>query len=167
MKDHRNPKNILVHPAGYASQLSELEQDRDLPAIKRIEDHLSHRIRLGGAITYLDKDGNHVVEDRNGVRPYVPGDEIPLPPQSAELEIRELAFQHGIHADKSELDDWCETVSANAGDEIQSDEVELLIIGLGRENVVDGIELTKLHARYLDELQFNEETTDGALAAGA
>jgi len=124
--------NILVNPATYASRLEGLEADRDGSEIGRLEEHLAHRLRLGGAVTYIDQDGQHVIEDRNGIRPFADDDKFPSPPPSAELEIRELAFQHGIHSDRSELDDWCEAVSANAGDEVQSDEVEQLIIGLGR-----------------------------------
>lgn len=151
-KDGQNGKNILVNPAEYSSRLSKLEPDQDSPEIERIENHLAHRLRLGGAITYLDENGNHVIEDRNGIRPFSDGDQFPSPPPSAELEIRELAFQHGVHADKSELDQWCEAVTANAGDDIQSDEVEQLIVGLGRIKAVDGQLLTKLHARYLEEI---------------
>lgn len=28
-----------------------------------LQEVLNHRVRLGGAITYLDEDGDHVVED--------------------------------------------------------------------------------------------------------
>lgn len=144
--------NVLINPATYSSRLSELEIGQDSAEISRIEDHLAHRLRLGGAITYLDEDGKHVIEDRDGIRPFAEGDEFPSPPPSAELEIRELAFLHGVHADRSELDQWCEAVTANAGDDIQSDEVEQLIISLGRIEAVDGPILTKLHARYLEEM---------------
>ena len=153
--DPKSHGNFLVNPKDYADRLSSLEIDQDRTEIDRIEEHLTHRLRLGGAITYVDKDGKHVIEDRDGVRPFPKGSEFPSPPDNAELKIRELAFQHGVHGDRSELDDWCEAVSANAGDEIRSDEVELLIIGLGRIDAVDGIELTKLHARYLKEV-FNK-----------
>ena len=148
----KSPGNILINPADYSSRLSKLEVDQDSVEISRIEDHLAHRLRLGGAITYLDEDGKHVIEDRDGIRPFTDGDEFPSPPPSAELEIRELAFLHGVHADRSKLDDWCEAVTANAGDDIQSDEVEQLIIGLGRIKAVDGVKLTKLHAQYLEQM---------------
>lgn len=150
--DPKSQGNFLVNPKAYADRLSSLEIDQDRSEIERIETHLAHRLRLGGAITYVDQDGNHVIEDRDGVRPFSKDDKFPSPPDSAELKIRELAFQHGVHGDRTELDEWCEAVSANAGDEVRSDEIELLIIGLGRIEAVDGIELTKLHARYLEEV---------------
>ena len=146
--------NILVDPAEYASKLETLDADRDALELRRIEDHLAHRLRLGGAITYIDEEGEHVLEDKDGVRPFVPGNPFPAPPDSAELTIRELAFQHGVHADRDELDDWCEAVTAHAGDDVQSDEVEQLVIGLRRAKALSGVELTKLHARYLEE-RFN------------
>lgn len=144
--------NILVNPNTYASKFELRDQDRDDVAIKRLEEHLAHRIRLGGAITYTDENGVHVIEDRDGIRPFSKADEFPSPPEGAELEIRELAFQHGVHANRSELDDWCEAVSANAGDDIQSDEIEQLVIALGRLDVVNGQDLTRLHAKYLKEV---------------
>lgn len=146
------PTNVLVNPAGYASRLEGLEPDHDGPEIERLENHLAHRLRLGGAITYLDENGIHVIEDHDGIRPFPDGSKFPKAPENIELEIREIAFRNGIHADMSELDEWCEAVSANAGDEIQSDEVERLIIGLRRSGKHPGIELTKLHARYLEEV---------------
>lgn len=149
--DGKNLGNILVNPSDYAERLSTLEIDQDRSHIDRIEEHLGHRLRLGGAITYINEDGVHVIEDREGVRPFPEGSEFPSPPQNPELEIRELAFRYGVSSDRSELDDWCEVVTANAGDDIRSDEVEQLIIGLGRIEAVDGIELTRLHALYLEE----------------
>lgn len=146
--------NVLVDPAEYAAKLDGLDADANGTEIQRIEEHLAHRLRLGGAITYIDEHGRHVLEDCDGIRPFEPGTPFPAPPESAELTIRELAFQHGVHADRSELDDWCEAVSANAGDDVQSDDVEQLIIGLRRVDARDGVELTKLHARYLEE-RFN------------
>lgn len=151
-KDQVEPANILINPTELAQRLKTLEPDQELDAIARIEQHLAHRLRLGGAITYINADGQHVIEDKDGIRPFAVGDQFPSPPDSAELEIRELAFRHGVHGERSELDNWTEAVSANAGDEIISDPVELLIIGLGRIDAVDGIELTKLHARYLEEV---------------
>lgn len=148
----KNSENILVNPAEYVSRLKDLEHNRDAREIERLEIHLAHRLRLGGAISYMDEDDNHVIEDQSGIRPFPPGSDFPTTSQNVDLEIRELAFQYGVHGDKTELDEWTEAVSANAGDEIQSDEVELLIIGLGRLDTVDGIMLTKLHNRYLEEL---------------
>jgi len=147
----KKPKNILVNPAEYASHLEGLEEHDSLQ-IQNLEEHLAHRLRLGGAITYIDEDGNHVIEDQDGIRPFTDGSTFPQAPDNVELEIRELAFRNGIHADMTELDQWCEAVSANAGDEIQSDEVERLIIGLRRIGNLPGIELTKLHARYMEEI---------------
>ena len=145
------PSNILVNPADYASRLESLEE-QDISEIERLENHLAHRLRLGGAITYIDQSGNHVIEDRKGIRSFPSGSAFPDAPKSAELQIRELAFSNGIHSDMSELDEWCEAVTTNAGDEIQSDEVERLIIGLRRMEKHPGIELTKLHARYMEEV---------------
>lgn len=151
----RKPGNILVNPADYASRLEGLETDRDCTEIERLENHLAHRLRLGGAITYIDEGGNHVIEDQNGIRPFPAGSAFPEAPNNAELKIRELAFRYGVHADMSELNELCEAASVNGGDEIQSDEVECLVIGLHRLKHHNGVELTKLHALYMEEVLNN------------
>ena len=148
----RKPKKaeLLVDPDVY---LSSTDKPSDLDPIyrKRIDEHLAHRIRLGGHITYRLDDGTHVVEDKDGIRPLTDDYVTPTPPESSELTIRELAFRNGIHATRDGLDEWAEAVSCLADDDISVDEVEQLIINLGKAKAVDGIELTKLHARYLRE----------------
>jgi hypothetical protein len=70
---------------------------------------------------------------------------------TAEQAVRDLARQHQISASRTELDDWADDVTRLAGDNVHLDEVEELIVALRRAGVVDGIELTRLHSRYLDE----------------
>ncbi|WP_155852005.1 hypothetical protein [Ahrensia sp. 13_GOM-1096m] len=151
-KDHESQGNVLIEPAEIASRLESIDPQQHEAESRRIEEHLAHRLRLGGAITYIDVNGHHVIEDKNGTRPFAAGDKFPSPPNNAEFEIRELAFLHGVHGVRSDLDEWTEAVSSNAGDEVISDEIELLVIGLRRIEAVDGIALTKLHARYLEEV---------------
>jgi hypothetical protein len=70
---------------------------------------------------------------------------------TAEEQIRALAKKHGIVAERTALDDWADDVTRLAGDDVQFDEVQELIVALRRARVVDGVELTRLHSRYLDE----------------
>jgi hypothetical protein len=72
-------------------------------------------------------------------------------PMTARDMIHDLARQHAIRYERGELDDWAETVSRVAGDDIQLDETEWLLVALGRAEVMPEIENTKLHARYLAE----------------
>lgn len=73
-------------------------------------------------------------------------------PMTARDIIHYLARQHAIcYARGGGLDDWAETVSRVAGDDIQLDETEWLLVALGRAEVMPEIENTKLHARYLAE----------------
>lgn len=71
--------------------------------------------------------------------------------KSAETIIRELAARHGVEAQRTALDGWADDVTRLSGDAVALDAVEELIVGLRRESFVDGIELTGLHSRYLDE----------------
>lgn len=152
MRDHdASEGNILVNPSEISSLLADLEVGRDMDLIRRVEDHLAHRIRLGGAITYINALGDHVIEDRDGIRPFSDGMAFPKPPICAELRIRELCFENGVTAERGAMDDFAEKVTELAGDDVDPDEVEQMLINLGRQDVVDGVEITKLHAAYLEE----------------
>lgn len=70
---------------------------------------------------------------------------------SAEQVVRDLALKHEIGVARTQLDDWADDVTRLAGDDVILDEVEELIVGLRKSGQVDGIELTRLHSRYLDE----------------
>lgn len=148
----RKPKKdaLLVDPDQYKSPSNDLNE-LDPVSKKRIDDHLAHRIRLGGHITYENADGVDVIEDINGIRPLSDVSELPTPPESAELTIREMAWMNRIHVSRDGLDDWADTVTRLADDEVDFDEVQELIVAMRKAKVVDGIELTKLHARYLEE----------------
>jgi hypothetical protein len=71
--------------------------------------------------------------------------------KTAETIIRELAARCGIEAQRTALDGWADDVTRLSGDGVALDAVEELIVGLRRGNLGDGIELTRLHSRYLDE----------------
>ena len=70
---------------------------------------------------------------------------------SAEATIRALAADYGIDASEDGIDIWSEAVSSLAGDDVSLDEVGMSIARLREAKAVDGIELTKLHGRYLEE----------------
>lgn len=143
--------DTLVDPDTYAPSNETLVHDPNEPWRTRIDDHLKHRIRLGGHITYYDRNGVHVIEDKNGVRPITEDYVTPDQPDSAELKIRELAWMNRIHATRDEWDDYADAITRLADDEVEFDEVQELIVALRKAKIVNGIELTKLHARYLEE----------------
>lgn len=72
-------------------------------------------------------------------------------PMTARDAIHDLARQHAVRYELGDLDDWAEAVSRVAGDDIQLDETEWLLVALGRAEVLPEIENTRLHARYLAE----------------
>lgn len=71
--------------------------------------------------------------------------------KTAETIIRELAARHGVTVQRTALDDWADDAPRLSGDDGVVDEVGELVIALRRAQAVDGIELTRLHSRYLDE----------------
>ncbi|TXN62894.1 hypothetical protein FV228_18735 [Methylobacterium sp. WL18] len=72
-------------------------------------------------------------------------------PRTARDVIHDLARQHAIRYERGDLDDWAAAVSRVAGDDIQLDETEWLLVALGRAEIIPEIENTRLHARYLAE----------------
>ena len=71
--------------------------------------------------------------------------------KTAETIIRELAARYGVAVQRTALDDWADDATRLSGDDGVVDEVGELVVALRRAQAVDGIELTRLHSRYLDE----------------
>lgn len=71
--------------------------------------------------------------------------------KTAETIIRKLAARHGVAVQRTVLDDRADHATRLSGDDVVLDEVGELIVALRRAQAVDGIELTRLHSRYLDE----------------
>ena len=70
---------------------------------------------------------------------------------TAEQQIRDLARRHGVVFVRTPLDDWADQVSRLSDAEVELDDVENLIVALGRAKVLNGKELTRLHWLYLNE----------------
>ena len=71
--------------------------------------------------------------------------------KTTEAIIRELAARHGVAVQRTALDDWADDATRLSGDDGVLDAVGELVVALRRAQAVDGIELTRLHSRYLDE----------------
>ncbi|MDR0781580.1 MAG: hypothetical protein LBF16_12950 [Pseudomonadales bacterium] len=65
--------------------------------------------------------------------------------------VRNLAQIHHITATQTYADVWAEHVTAHAGDDVQCDEVENLVIALKKANKVTGVEMVQILSRYLRE----------------
>jgi len=72
-------------------------------------------------------------------------------PLSAAAEIRALAAKHGVKPFRSQLDEWADAVTRLAGDDVQLDDIEELLIALSRAGVIDGETQMKLFGRYARE----------------
>ena len=76
---------------------------------------------------------------------------IRAPAPTAKEIIHDLARRHGIRYERAVYDNWAEAVSRVAGDDVDLDETEWLLVALGRAEIVPDLENTLLHARYLAE----------------
>ena len=71
--------------------------------------------------------------------------------KTAETIIRELAARHGVAVQRTALDESADHATRLSGDDGVLDGVGELVVALRRVQAVDGIELPRLHSRYLDE----------------
>lgn len=70
---------------------------------------------------------------------------------SIKAQIHDLARQHGVHYERTGLDDWAEAITRLAGDDVRLDETEALLVALTKVGLVSDADSTILHAMYLNE----------------
>lgn len=78
-----------------------------------------------------------------------------IPEKNVSGFIRSLAESNGVHYTESRLDKVSRVVTRLAGDEVNPDDIEGLLISLSRKGFIAGPDMMKLHSRYLDELKAN------------
>lgn len=72
----------------------------------------------------------------------------------AEAIIRDLAKRHGITAQRIGIDDLADTFAHILDEEVETDEVEQLVINLRRANIISGKKAIELLGAYLSK-KFN------------
>jgi hypothetical protein len=70
---------------------------------------------------------------------------------TAKQTIQQLAEQHGIVHQHTALDEWGDAVSKLSDSEVELDEIQWLLVELGRAGILAGQDNTMLHAQYLQE----------------
>lgn len=70
---------------------------------------------------------------------------------TATQRIQQLAHQHGIIHQHSQLDEWGDKVSQLSDAEVQLDETQWLLVELNRAGILTGKENMLLHNQYLQE----------------
>ncbi len=76
---------------------------------------------------------------------------------TAEQKIRRFADEWMVGPRRHKIDDFADAVNELYGDGKQPDEVEMLLINMGRTDYPDGEQLTKLHAQNLQEKAAKEQ----------
>lgn len=69
-------------------------------------------------------------------------------------EVHALAAKAGVVYSRGPLDQWAETVTALAGDDVVLDEVEGLLIGLRQAGVITARQATALSFRVLGSSEY-------------
>jgi len=78
---------------------------------------------------------------------------VKLERQNAEQTIRDLAREHGVTAERLPIDDWADDIARLSDAEVESDEVEDLLLTLERAGIIDGATGLHLYAEYLRQLR--------------
>lgn len=65
--------------------------------------------------------------------------------------VLDLARQHQITWIKTYADEWAESVTRLADDEVQTDNIENLVIALKKDRRISNIEMVQMLANYLRE----------------
>jgi hypothetical protein len=77
---------------------------------------------------------------------------IQITPQlTAQQTIKQLANQHSITHQHSQLDEWGKTISRLSDNEVELDEIQWLLVELNRAGILTGKDNAQLHFQYLQE----------------
>lgn len=74
-----------------------------------------------------------------------------LPTKGVRKFIEKLAAAHGVQYQRTGLDDFAESVTRLAGDEIELDVTEKLLITLKKKDLISGRQLARLMTNYMRE----------------
>lgn len=78
---------------------------------------------------------------------------LKIPSKNLSSFIRTLAKRNGVDYVESKWDRVARVVTRLAGDDVQPDEVEGLLLRLNRKGCIANSEMMLLHSRYLDEIR--------------
>lgn len=159
-KAHRDPETATVQPfvdvealAREVASKLHLTADRDVvmsPEGGLVLDtghrRVSRKLALGGHhVTYInDRMRAHPVETHHGAHPVIPT-------KGVAHFIHSLARRYRVHYTHTPTDQWAETVTRLAGDEVRSGPVQDLLIALKRAGKLSTEDMAALLVNYLRE----------------
>lgn len=76
-----------------------------------------------------------------------------LPTEGVGEFIRNFAQAHNVVYRRTRLDDWAEAVTRAAGDDIQLDSTEKLLVALKKLHLINGRQAARLLSNYMEELE--------------
>jgi hypothetical protein len=76
---------------------------------------------------------------------------------SAKEEILALAKKHGISYHQTALDELADNISRLSDAEVEFDEIENLLVAIGRANLINGKDRILLHHKYLMEKECSKK----------
>lgn len=91
----------------------------------------------------------------------MPDDLNLLPEQDVRQFIERLAAAHHVNFERTRLDDWTEAVTRAAGDDVQLDRTEKLLVALKKQGVISGRQAARLLSNYGRELARTREPKAG------
>ncbi len=76
-----------------------------------------------------------------------------LPVKGVRKFIEHLAAAHGVKYKRTSLDDFAESVTRLAGDEIELDYTEKLLVALKKKDLITARQLARLMTNYMEEVK--------------
>ena len=83
---------------------------------------------------------------------------VTTPTVEVKTFVQSLAAVHNVTFVKTVADNFAETVTRLAGDEVVTDEVEDLIVALKRARIIDAATMVEILGKYLDEKKLQSIT---------
>ena len=77
--------------------------------------------------------------------------DLNIPTTGLRTYIHSLAKVHGVAYVKTNGDAWAETVTKLSGDEVETDDVDFLLVALKRAGVINSTDMVLLLVNYLRE----------------
>jgi len=84
-----------------------------------------------------------------------------LPEQDVNQFVESFAAAHQVTSERTRLDDWAEAVKRAAGDDVQMDGTEKLLVALKKRGLINGRQAARLLRNHGRELALSRERKAG------
>ena len=109
------------------------------------------KLSIGNSAVTLTYDRTSIKKRKEAVVDKVNGGSLKIPETGLKNYVLDLAKRHQITYVKTYADEWAESVTRLADDEVRTDNIENLVIALKKDRRVSSTEMVQMLANYLRE----------------